>query len=96
MYIIVKAEQLVSSKRLRAHLAEVPKKNKDVIRAGLLSDTIRQSDKTSLRVGKKHWRLGFFHHADSAIFVAAPSAPRSHMSHPRRETAINAGLKMDA
>lgn len=45
----------------------------NVIRAGLLSGTILQSDETGLRVGKKNWWLWVFHHDDSAVFEVEPS-----------------------
>jgi transposase len=43
------------------------------IRARLLCGTALQSDETGLRVGKKNWWFWVFHHADSAVFVAAPT-----------------------
>jgi transposase len=47
------------------------------IRAKLLGSTVLQSDETGLRVGKNNWWLWVFHHADSALFVAAPSRAKS-------------------
>jgi transposase len=47
------------------------------IRARLLSGTALQSDETGLRVGKKNWWFWVFHHADSAVFVAAPTRAKS-------------------
>ncbi len=47
------------------------------IRARLLCGTALQSDETGLRVGKKNWWFWVFHHADSAVFVAAPTRAKS-------------------
>jgi transposase len=47
------------------------------IRADLLGGDVVESDETSLRVGKANWWLWVFHHAGSAVFVAAPSRARS-------------------
>jgi len=41
------------------------------IRARQLAGTAIASDETGLRVGKANWWLWVFHHADSAVFVAA-------------------------
>jgi transposase len=48
-------------------------KQREAIRARLLSGTILQSDETGLRVGKDNWYLWVFHHKDSAVFVAEPT-----------------------
>ena len=42
-----------------------------LIKAQLLAGTAVASDETGLRVGKANWWLWVFHHADSAVFVAA-------------------------
>lgn len=42
-----------------------------LIKAQLLAGTALASDETGLRVGKANWWLWVFHHADSAVFVAA-------------------------
>lgn len=42
-----------------------------LIKAQLLAATALASDETGLRVGKANWWLWVFHHADSAVFVAA-------------------------
>ena len=42
-----------------------------LIKARLLAGTTLASDETGLRVGKANWWLWVFHHADSAVFVAA-------------------------
>jgi len=42
-----------------------------LIKAQLLASTALASDETGLRVGKANWWLWVFHHADSAVFVAA-------------------------
>jgi transposase len=47
------------------------------IRSRLLSGTALESDETGLRVGKKNWWLWVFDHADSAVFVAAPTRAKS-------------------
>ena len=46
-------------------------------REKLLSGTALASDETGMRVGKANWWLWVFHHADSAVFVAAPSRAKS-------------------
>lgn len=48
-------------------------RQRETIRARLLSGTILQSDETGLRVGKNNWYLWVFHHEDSAVFVAKPT-----------------------
>jgi transposase len=47
------------------------------IRETLLSGTALASDETSLRVAKANWWLWVFHHAGSAVFVAAPSRAKT-------------------
>lgn len=42
-----------------------------LIKARLLAGTVLASDETGMRVGRSNWWLWVFHHADSAIFVAA-------------------------
>src|SRR5215211_2736241 len=42
-----------------------------LIKARLLASTVLASDETGMRVGRSNWWLWVFHHADSAIFVAA-------------------------
>ena len=41
------------------------------IKQRLMAGTALASDETGLRVGKSNWWLWVFHHADSAVFVAA-------------------------
>jgi transposase len=48
-------------------------RQRETIRARLLSGTILQSDETGLRVGKDNWYLWVFHHEDSAVFVVKPT-----------------------
>jgi transposase len=48
-----------------------------LIRRRLLCGTILASDETGLRVGKTNGWLWVFHHADSAVFVAAATRARS-------------------
>jgi transposase len=43
----------------------------NLIKARLMAGTALASDETGMRVGKANWWLWVFHHADSAIFVAA-------------------------
>ncbi len=43
-----------------------------LIRARLLSGSIRQSDETGMRIGKKTWWTWVFHHGKDCCFVAAP------------------------
>ena len=43
----------------------------NLIKARLLAGTALASDETGMRVGKANWWLWVFHHADSAVFVAA-------------------------
>ena len=52
-------------------------KQREAIRARLLSGTILQSDETGLRVCKDNWYLWVFHHEDSAVFVAKPTRAQS-------------------
>jgi transposase len=52
-------------------------KQREAIRARLLSGTTLQSDETGLRVGKANWYLWVFHHKDSAVFVAEPTRVQS-------------------
>ena len=47
-----------------------------LIKARLLAGTVLASDETGMRVGRSNGWLWVFHHADSAIFVAAARAPR--------------------
>jgi transposase len=42
-----------------------------LIKARLLAGTVLASDETGMRVGRSNWWLWVFHHADSAVFVAA-------------------------
>ena len=42
-----------------------------LIKARLLAGTALASDETGMRVGKGNWWLWVFHHADSAVFIAA-------------------------
>ena len=55
-------------------------KQREAIRARLLSGTILQSDETGLRVGKANWYLWVFHHKDSAVFVAKPTRAQTVVS----------------
>jgi transposase len=43
----------------------------NLIKARLLAGAALASDETGMRVGKANWWLWVFHHADSAVFVAA-------------------------
>src|SRR5271169_1504009 len=43
----------------------------NLIKARLMAGTALASDETGMRVGKANWWLWVFHHADSAIFIAA-------------------------
>ena len=43
----------------------------NLIKARLMGGTALASDETGMRVGKANWWLWVFHHADSAIFIAA-------------------------
>jgi len=47
------------------------------IKARLMAGTALASDETGLRVGKSNWWLWVFHHADSAVFVAAQRRAKS-------------------
>ncbi len=47
------------------------------IKQDLLSGTALASDETGLRVGKTNWWLWVFHHADSAVFVAAKTRAKT-------------------
>ena len=42
-----------------------------------MAGTVIASDETGLRVGTSNWWLWVFHHADSAVFVAAPSRAKT-------------------
>jgi len=52
-------------------------RQREAIRARLMSGTILESDETGLRVCKDNWYLWVFHHADSAVFVARPTRAQS-------------------
>jgi len=52
-------------------------RQREAIRARLMSGTILESDETGLRVCKDNWCLWVFHHADSAVFVAKPTRAQS-------------------
>jgi transposase len=43
----------------------------NLIKARLMAGTALASDETGMRVGKANWWLWVFHHADSAIYIAA-------------------------
>lgn len=43
----------------------------NLIKTRLMAGTALASDETGMRVGKANWWLWVFHHADSAIFIAA-------------------------
>jgi transposase len=43
----------------------------ELIKARLMAGAALASDETGMRVGKANWWLWVFHHADSAVFVAA-------------------------
>ena len=43
----------------------------NLIKARLLAGAALASDETGMRVGKANWWLWVFHHADSAVFIAA-------------------------
>jgi len=47
-----------------------------LIKARLLAGTALASDETGMRVGKGNWWLWVFHHADSAVFIAAKHRSR--------------------
>jgi transposase len=49
----------------------------NLIKARLLAGTALASDETGMRVGKANWWLWVFHHADSAVFVAAKHRSRA-------------------
>jgi transposase len=53
----------------------------NLIKARLMAGAALASDETGMRVGKANWWLWVFHHADSAIFVAA-----KHFSRPETKT----------
>ena len=55
-------------------------RQREAIRARLLSGTALQSDETGLRVGKANWYLWVFHHKDSAVFVAEPTRAQTVVS----------------
>ena len=48
-------------------------RQKSLIRARLLASSILQSDKSSVRIGKRNWWAWVFHHGDDCCFVIRPN-----------------------